>query len=408
MNLRHHLSVVALLALSSSAFALKIEIRYDQDPNGFFANNPQAKTALRAAADFYEPLIHDSLLPIDPGTTGNSWTATIQHPSTGASGYVLPAFVVPANTIIIFASGRALGTAAGKGGPGGQGTSTANGDPNWTPTVRFRGQAGAALTPATDFGRWGGYVVFNTATTWNFSLTNPTGSGVPFLSAALHEIGHVLGLGSSITTPSWSNKIVNGHFTGTYAVQAYGGNVPLDNTDHWLDNNVDDEPGVLSKAYGSFATPHGTVQNGLMDPKLPSGGSFYPVMTDVDLAALRDIGWEVDPPLKLTVPTIKPSANPYLFSWPSSTGYTYRLQRSSNLAAESWTDLSTQPGNGLNQQFSTTVPAGLQKVFYRLTTVPPAAAAMAPVGLVSPAPPAPVVDVIDPEGGVEGCSCGAH
>jgi hypothetical protein len=408
MKLRHHLPAMALLGFTSSAFALKIEIRYDQDPNGFFAANPAAKTALRAAADFYEPLIHDSLLAINPGTTGNGWTATIENPSTGASGYVLPAFVVPADAIIIFANGRALGNAAGRGSPGGQGTQTVNGDANWPPTVRFRGQAGAELAVPTDFGRWGGYVTFNTSITWNFSLTDPTADGVPFLSAALHEIGHVLGIGASVTTPSWGNKVVNGHFTGTHAVQVYGGNIPLNNTDHWRDDNEDeDEPGVLSKAYGAFGTPHGAPQNGLMDPRLPSAGNFYAVVTELDLAALRDIGWEVDPPLLLTAPMIRPSASPYLFSWPSTTGYTYRLQRSTALAPDTWTDLSTQPGNGLTLQFSTTVPAGLTKAFYRLTTEPPAAAAMAAAKFATPTPQIPV-DVVDPEGGVEGCGCSSH
>jgi hypothetical protein len=408
MKFRHHPLAVALLGSTSGAFALEIEIRYDQDPNGFFANNPAAKTALRAAADFYEPLIHDSLLAINPGNTGNGWTATIENPSTGASGYVLPAFVVPADTIIIFANGRALGSAVGRGGPGGQSTQTTNGDANWPPTVRFRGQAGAALATPTDFGRWGGYVTFNTSTTWSYSLTDPTADGVPFLSAALHEIGHVLGIGSPVTTASWANKVVNRQFTGAHAVQVYGGNVPLNGTDHWLDNDEDvEEAGVLSKTYGAFGTPHGTAQNGLMDPKLPSTGNHYAVMTELDLAALRDIGWEVDPPLRLTAPSIKPSASPYLFSWPSTTGYTYRLQRSTALAPDTWTDLSTQPGNGLTQQFSTTVPAGLTQVFYRLTTEPPAAAAMAAAKFATPTPQAPV-DIVDPEGGAEGCGCSGH
>jgi len=414
MKFRHHLLAVALLGFTSGAFALEIEIRYDHDPNGFFANNPAAKTALRAAADFYEPLIHDSLTALDANTTpaGYSWTARIENPTTGATGYLIPGVVVPANTIVIFASGRALGGAAGRGGPGAQNIS---GDQNWANLVRYRGQAGANPSngTVTDFGPWGGFVAFDTGMTWNFSLTDPAAPGQPFLSAALHEIGHVLGIGS--TTPSWTNKVSGSNFTGAYAKQVYGGNVPLDTASpgHWRnDNEANDEPGVPSKAFGSFGTPHGSTQVGLMDPDLSSGNAFHLVVTDLDLAALRDIGWQIDPPPKLTVPNLKPSATPFVFSWPSTSGFTYRLQRSSELAPNSWTDLSTQAGNGLTQQFSSST-AGFTKIFYRLTTDVPAAGAwfVEPHLLQQPSAGNHSREVMffeDAPVAVEGCGCGAH
>ncbi|MEK7949312.1 matrixin family metalloprotease [Luteolibacter soli] len=397
MKFRHHLPAVALLALTGSASAIKIEIRYDYDTNGFFTANPQAKTVLRAAADFYEPLIKDSLGTINPAASGYTWSGKIEHPGTGTASFVVPGFVVPADTIVIFAGGRALGGAAGKGGYGGVSIS---GDSDWITLVRCRGQTGAIASPATDFGPWGGYVSFDTGMSWNFSMTNPTASGVPFLSVALHELGHALGIG---TCPSWTAKVSGSNFTGARAVQVYGGNVPLDTLSpgHWKDDKNGD-PGVPSKAYGSFGSPHGLVQVGLMDPVVPSGSTNNLVVTDIDLAALRDVGWQLDPPLNLTSPKPRPTGSPLVFSWPSTTGFTYRLQRSPSLAAGSWTDLSTQAGNGSTQQFSSAA-SGLPKAFYRLTTEP----AAAPAPLAAPVTFGPL-STETPPGGVEGCMCGAH
>ena len=292
----------------------------------------------------------------------------------------------------------------GVGGPGGY---TASGNTQaWFDTLAARGQAGALATPKTDFGPWGGVITFNTTLTWNFSLVDPSEGGVPFVPIALHEIGHALGLG---TAGSWSAKIVNSTFTGARASQVYGGAVPLANSGHWRNNTCGGTDGylasdtnkILSKAYGSFAAPHGYAQIALMDPEACTNGAYHKVMTDLDLAALRDIGWELEPPGNLTVPSLKPTASPFVFSWPSSTGFTYLLQRSPSLAGGTWTTLSTQVGNGSTQQFSTPAPA-LTKAFYRLNVTSPAPAA--PL-LAAPSTPAPSsADPVE----VTGCGCGAR
>ncbi|MCW1925995.1 M10 family metallopeptidase domain-containing protein [Luteolibacter arcticus] len=400
MKLRHHLPAMALLGLTSSAFALKIEFRYDYDTNGFF-NSAAAKAALEAAADFYEPLIHDSLAAINPAG-GNTWEAKFTHPGNGTTQFPVANLVVPADTIIIFAGGRAL-SSAGLGGYGGYG---ASGSQAWFDLLACRGQTGALETTPTDFARWGGAITFDTGRTWNFSLTDPTAPGsADFLPIALHELGHALGLGGA---PSWTTKISASTFTGAHAVQVYGGNVPLSGTGHWRDNSCGGTDGylasdtnkILSKAYGAFGAPHGFPQIALMDPSVCGNGTFQKVMTDLDIAALRDVGWEIDPPLDLTVPSLDPSASPFVFSWPSTSGFTYRLQRSPSLAANSWTTLSTQTGNGTIQQFSTATP-GLATAFYRLTTDVPAAGALfvEPPPLVPAPQSAPSIDV-------EGCQCG--
>src|SRR5688572_19088991 len=101
----HALAIGGLLACAAPAHAIKIELRYDYDTNGFF-NQPGSKEALRKVADYFESLIHDSLLSINAATDGGgSWTAKPRDPSTGLE-ISIPNLVVPADTIIVFVGGR--------------------------------------------------------------------------------------------------------------------------------------------------------------------------------------------------------------------------------------------------------------------------------------------------------------
>lgn len=406
MNSRLITPLLLLAALTGTASAIKIDIRYDYDTQGFF-NDPEARAAMEAVADYFEPLLHDSLAAIDPAAwPGNSWEARITHPGNGTANFAIPNLVVPADTIVVFAGARSLGGSAGRGGPGGYGLSGFQ--QAWFDLVASRGESGALATPKTDFGPWGGAITFEPSFAWNFSLVDPTQAGLPFVSIALHELGHLLGIG---TAQSWTAKVSGTNFTGAWSVQAYGGNVPLQSGGgHFRDNSgagscngdgydPENADNVLSKAYGSFAAPHGFAQIALMDPSVCIAGDYQKVMTDLDIAALRDIGWELSPPVTLSPSSLDPAISPFQFSWPSTSGFTYRLQRSTSLASGSWTTLSTQAGNGGVQQFSSAAPA-TDAAFYRLTTVDPAPAAMAEFPtLPAPLEAAPVE--------VEGCQCGA-
>jgi hypothetical protein len=403
MKSRHFLPAMALLGLTGSASAIKIEIRYDYDTNGFF-NQPGSKEALRLVADYYEQLIHDSLLEINHTQHPSaSWTATFEHPATGASEFPVSNLVVPADTLIVFAGGRSLGTPDGRGGPGGYGWS---GFQNWGNLVAARGQAGALTTPKTDFGPWGGSIAFDTTRTWNFTASPVSGSK-PFFSIALHEFGHLLGIGLA---DSWRAKMVNGNFTGAYSVAAYGGNVPLTATGgHWRDDekcvfpdghDPTEPKNVLSKVFGSFNSPHGFDQIALMDPSSCSAGPFLKVMTDLDHASLRDIGWEVEPPAQWINADVNPATSPFEFSWASSSGYTYRIQKSTSMANGDWSTIATFNGNGLIQEFSTPAP-GDTAAFYRLNTDPPAPAAFAVEPPTAPPPATQEARMADD------CHCGS-
>jgi len=98
---------------------------------------------------------------------------------------------------------------------------------------------------------------------------------------AIHEIAHVLGFG---TAPSWNRLVGSDGFSGPNAVAAHGGSVPLaidgdGNPDdaHWQD--------------GTQSTVAGVDQEAAMDPAINAGTRKF--FTDLDWAALADIGWEV-------------------------------------------------------------------------------------------------------------------
>jgi hypothetical protein len=148
---------------------------------------------------------------------------------------------------------------------------------------------------SSGFGRWGGSISFDRPTNWHFNhTTNPGGTARDFYSVALHELGHALGFGevdSDDTTKStaWEKLVSGSGFTGTNALAAHTptGNVPLasaDDTSHWL------------QAIGDSPVYEGSgVQTPIMVPSI-SNGVVRRQLTNLDAAALADIGWEIDLP----------------------------------------------------------------------------------------------------------------
>ena len=362
------------IAIPCQVHALTIQIDYTYDTSNFF--NTQAKRdAIEAVAKFYGNLIQDNLLRIDAAEyPGCSWIARPRHPATGAT-IDIPNLVVPANTIIVYVGARDLGTGTvGVAGPGGWGGSAA--DPGWFPLLRGRGSAGAANATAslrTDFAPWGGSIAFDIDTTWNFSQSQNT-SGTDFISIALHEMGHVLGIGSA---DSWFNKISSTLFTGGASTRSYGSNPPLSGTGHFGGS------GTKSRSFGSFNVTHGVTRQVLMLPTLVDDNANLVVASDLDLAALVDIGWQISPQLTLNSSGLGPSGTS--FTWNSSSFFDYQVQRGSNLI--SFPDgNSSAAGNGGIQAWTDPAPPAA-RAFYRLsrTEVFPApqnspAALMAPAG----------------------------
>jgi hypothetical protein len=263
------LSLGAVIAQAERADAIFFHFDYIYDSNNFF--NTQAKKDLleQKVASYFTPFT-DNLTAITPSGS-NTWTAKFTHPGTGLEQSIAN-LVVPANTLIVYAGGRDLdGNTLGTGGPGGF---SASGTSTFVNTVKARGQSGALASTPTDFGRWGGSISFDTNATWNFSSASPSVGENDFLSVAIHEMAHLLGLGSA---PSWNTYVSGGQFTGSNSVSSYGGNVPLySGNSHW--------------AEGTMSTVKGVTQEAAMDPSITVG--TRKLFTKLDYAGLADVGWE--------------------------------------------------------------------------------------------------------------------
>jgi len=306
------------LAFCTNANAIEVVLDYRFDRSGYFSGGtPEAlerRTVLEAAAGFASRLA-DTLAPIAPGD-GSTWAVTFRHPSWISSFETVTVtdLAVPANRLIIFVGastsfGSVLGIADG-------GSVTATGTTEFLNAVATRGQSGAALPVPRDFGPWGGSVWFNSAAPWYFGL-DPAGlvaGRSDFLTTATHEFLHLLGIGDAPSWSAWVQPCPSAAglcFSGPASVAAHGGLVPLDPiAAHW--------------AEGVTSTVTGVAQETLMDPTTVRG--LRELMTELDLAGLADIGWQVTP-----VP--EPQAWALVLSGFALTGWIARRRRTEDSRA---------------------------------------------------------------------------
>lgn len=273
----HLVGLLLAVGLAGPASAVSITVDYSLDTSGFFdtgtANGLAARARLGEAATFFSNLLTDTLDAITPGGL-NTWTNTFTNPSTGAAGSMTD-ITLGQDELLLYAGARSIpGTTLGIGGFGGF---SASGFAPFLNSVSTRGQTGVGTT---DFAPWGGSIAFDTSATWYFGAggTIPAGTD-DFLSVALHELGHMLGIGGA---NSWLNTIVgdgsctSGVAAGGAAVSAAnGGNACVESDfSHFLDG-----------------TTNGG-QEAAMDPSLTTG--TRKLFTALDIAALDDVGWETN------------------------------------------------------------------------------------------------------------------
>lgn len=265
----------ALLAACSAQAQANIDIQFDftYDTAGFFSN-AGSTDALNAAAAVFETRLADSLTAITSSGSNNFSTLFFNPSNPSGPDVTLGAQSVAADVIRVYVGGANLGDGVlGLGGPGGYGCS---GSVSFCSNAPSRGQGTVTGSGATDFAPWGGSISFDNASTdWHFGTTT---SGLDFnefdfYSVAVHELGHVLGFG---TADSFDALIDGNNFVGLNA-----GTVPLLAGDlaHW--------------AEGTQGLVNGVLQEAAMSPSIANGERKY--FTDLDFAALQDIGWEVTP-----------------------------------------------------------------------------------------------------------------
>jgi hypothetical protein len=300
---------VCVIAQPVAAITLQVDYTYDTS-NFFGAGNPQgatagaqAKASLEAAASYFSSILTTSFSAVQTpapfhssvsnGLVTWTWNESFSNPTTGADVTVTDP-TVPANRYVIYAGANNLtGGTAGIGAVGGFGwsdnitgsNSFSQSDINqinattssFQTAVETRGQA-------SGFSSWGGVVSFdNSARTWHFDkTTQPTAGQTDFYSVALHELLHSLGFGETSTggdTTPWQSFVSGNQFFGNNAEAANNFQpVPLSaDLAHWAQ-------GTNSVVYGSS-----TVQESVMTPSITDG--TRKVVTALDVAALKDIGW---------------------------------------------------------------------------------------------------------------------
>ncbi|MCA9152143.1 MAG: matrixin family metalloprotease [Planctomycetales bacterium] len=264
------LLIFGVLPLTHVRADLQLQFDTTYDTNGFFSQSAN-QAALLAAGSYFGQRITDSLSAISPGGP-NSWTVNFDNPQTGSNASIAN-LSVPADTLVIFVGARDLGgSTVGQAGPGGWNV-PGSASPAFANTVETRGQGDTRSPDAVDFGPWGGFLSLDVDTTWHTDVNSLPASGtVDMFSVLLHEIGHILGFG---TSDSWNEQVSGTTFSGANA----GTQTLTADGAHW-------QNGTMSTVFEL-----GGAQEAAMDPSIDFGSRK--LFTNLDMAGLQDIGWQV-------------------------------------------------------------------------------------------------------------------
>jgi len=234
-----------------------IELDYSYDKFGFF-NNPSRREAVAYAAELWASIIQDDFNKIPAGSAFE-----IRHPSIDGSTIDVT-LAEDVDDLIIFVGARDIsGNTLALGGPSGY---SLVGDEFYLRVAdNFRDKG-----PSKNFEPWAGVLTFDTGTNWNYSLKPPSSDQNDLLTVALHEIGHVLGIGTSSTFKSFVN---DQEFTGTNTVTLNSYALPLSQDKSHVSDNYNEN-------------------NVLMDPSTTIGDRVQ--ISEIDKAILSDLGYLID------------------------------------------------------------------------------------------------------------------
>ena len=199
--------------------------------------------------------------------------------------------------LILFVGGRQLESS----GVGGTATGT-----NFTTVFEdsdgplHRGLVPVSSTnPVDDLPVWGGAVSFDLDANWSFSLDSVApGPAIDFYTIAMHEIGHVLGL--STQWNQWTENVSGAGFVGENAVAAYNedngtslSSLALEADWHWRDGAYQSHVFPAGEPI-SAGVVDGELQDLLLEPQADLSNTIRRLeLTNVDAAALVDIGWSI-------------------------------------------------------------------------------------------------------------------
>ena len=310
-------ATLAAAVLAPSAQAVDIILDYTYDTNGYFAN-ATAKAALEAAASDLSLLLTNSLGAVSSdvftGTHGSTsatldWKLTITHPTTGVATDI-NTFSFAANEYRVYVGAQLLsGATLGQGGSASFGVNVGGSgfESEWIAAAaaaeaasnlalsRGAGPVIGTLSGGVPFGSTTanfslpvgltvGNLWFDTDSDWHFDHTTAVGVGKSdFYTVALHELIHTLGVGGS---QSWNANRSGSTWLGAEGIAEKGGDgLGFLNP---AGNHI--ASGTISSTYFGEVT-----QEVVMDPDLLVGTRKY--LTDLDLAVLRDLGFETASPV---------------------------------------------------------------------------------------------------------------
>ena len=320
-------SVVVFLTAFIPLKGIEIKVDYRYDTQGFF-DNPAAKMVIEAAAARWSRIVNQTLLPVNmkdgdlvdgrfeiihPGTGKNHVLSAAASKATDfyfkvgqpAADEYLGGFSLDEDVWILYVGGRNL-DGAGRGAPigGARNLASVYADPESFLNRGFN-LGVSSLTVI------GGTVSFDLDRNWSFEFLRPEGGiSLDFYSIALHEIGHCLGLNAR-SVAEFHDLIEEDRFVGDYAVKALeidtgkevvGLEIVKSSSQdyHWRDGEYQSKifPFGMPLYFGTEGA--GNLQDLLMEPVFNVGGNVTRFeITNVDVAALKDIGWSViseDPP----------------------------------------------------------------------------------------------------------------
>jgi hypothetical protein len=306
--------------LASPASAITIAVDFSNSTSGFFDENTAdgllARAAVQAAADDLSAAITTSLDPLSTtrvyqgtsGVTTVTLTNTLRYtnPDTGASTVFSGSLA--SDEFRVYVGARGLpGSTLGEGGPGGvglgAGVSGQTGQATAAAVIASANSTAAMIRGAFTISSLGGTfsppfnaTSFSTSygpalgnlwfdndgsTTWHLDHTTAVTPGTSDLySVALHEMLHSLGIGNA---DGWDSSVSGMDWTGSEAIALYGTGVGL----------ISADGGHIAPSIMSTRLLDGGIQEVVMDPNITTGTRKQ--LTQLDLAFLRDIGWQTIP-----------------------------------------------------------------------------------------------------------------
>ncbi len=274
--MRQHVLVAATgLIFAGAAHAITIEFDYTYDTAGFFT--AEHKNVMKAVASEFGARITDTLAAI-VSSGDNEFRPRVDLITSPGGPTYGDVQSIGADTLRVFVGSKDLGgNTLGVGGAGGYEASDSQ---NFLNTIAKRGQP---EPESENFSTWGGAIVFDGDAKWYVDSDVSTVEDFPrqfdFYSIVAHELGHVLGVG---TSDAWTRDVDGSSFTGDAAKSEFGGPVPLAGTDKAAGHLGDVDSTYLGKT-----------QQAALSPSIQAGTRKY--YTELDWALLEDVGWQIAP-----------------------------------------------------------------------------------------------------------------